>query len=118
MKPNKQPVVYISAPFRAEKLIAVYENIKYANEKAKEALAKGWAPFVPHTNIASLWGADVANTYDSAVDDGIVAYNLNMLAACDKIWVCGTRRTKGMEEEIKFCKEAGIEIIYEYGPQA
>jgi len=112
-KSKQQKVIYVAGPFRARTSQEVRINIDKAKARAKEWIHKGWAPICIHGIIDHLWGVEKANTYDPTVDQPIVEYNLALLSKCDAVAVDKRQISKGVQEEIKFAEENGIEIIYE-----
>ena len=95
--------VYICAPLGGD----VQKNVENARIYAKYALLEcGAAPFPPHC-------------YAEILDDNVSEQReLGMRAAksfiwaCDELWVFSSQRTRGMREEIDWCKQINIPVKY------
>lgn len=95
--------VYICAPIAGN----VRRNIEKAMLYARYTMQEGGAaPVVPHL-------------YAMILDDNIPEQReLGMRAGksliwfCDEMWVFGPKRTKGMREEINWCKHLNIPVKY------
>lgn len=97
--------VYICAPLSGN----IEGNIEKVKRYARYALLSGTAPVVPHYYAYSL-----DDTIPKEREIGITA-GLGKLWFCDELWIFGDHITKGMETEIRFCKNLNITIkrIYE-----
>ena len=94
--------VYICAPLGGN----IERNLEDVKRYTKYALKCGAAPVVPHFSALCL-------------DDNIpkereigMAAGLSLLWFCDEMWVFGDEVTKGMANEIQFCKNLNIRICY------
>lgn len=94
--------VYICAPLGGD----IEGNIQRVIKYTKYALKCGTSPIVPHFYALCL---DDNNPKEREI--GISA-GLEALWFCDELWVFGDKITKGMELEIKFCKNLNIRIKY------
>ena len=104
---------FISAPFRHKDRAQIEQNIRNAVEYATllKMMVNHIDPVVVHTEIASRWGIDVANSYGSTADKEIVQYNLSELKTCKIVYVCGPQITHGMQEEIDVARGWGLPIV-------
>ena len=94
--------VYICAPLAGD----VRENLRNARRYAKYALRCGTAPVVPHFYALCLTDDDPKER-----ETGMRA-GLSLLWFCDELWVFGDVISKGMQDEIQFCKTMNIRIHY------
>lgn len=92
-------LVYICSPYAGD----IQENIKFARAACRHAMKQGCAPIAVHL------------LYPQLLDDAIPAerehgirMGLQVLAACDELWVCGERISQGMNFEIEEAKRLGI----------
>ena len=92
--------VYICAPLSGD----IEGNIEKVKRYARFALLSGTAPVVPHYYASSL-----NDTIPKERELGITA-GLGKLWFCDELWIFGDEITKGMETEIRFCKNLNIKI--------
>lgn len=97
---------FICSPFRAATKDEQHRNITYARELAREAIADGAAPYVPHLYLPQILDDGKAVERRKGIRAG-----LKFLEACDEIWV-GARYgiTAGMKEEIAYAKAHGIRV--------
>ena len=92
--------VYICAPLSRD----IKGNIEKLERYARFALLSGTAPVVPHYYAYSL-----DDNIPKEREIGITA-GLGKLWFCDELWIFGDEITKGMENEIRFCKNLNIKI--------
>lgn len=90
--------VYICAPLGGD----VEGNLNKVKRYTEYALKCGTAPVVPHFYALCL---DDHNPKERAI--GIAAGN-SLLWFCDEMWIFGNTVTKGMQEEIQFCRDLHI----------
>ena len=95
--------VYICAPLGGN----VDYNISRAKLYARYTLLEcGAAPFPPHCYAESL-----DDNVTEQRELGIRAAK-SFIWACDELWVFSSQRTKGMREEIDWCKQINIPVKY------
>jgi hypothetical protein len=44
--------------------------------------------------------------------DAAMAYCLNLMSACDEVWVCSNNITEGMRREIEFASTWGLPVVF------
>lgn len=108
-KINMKKLAYIAAPYRADSFAEVLANVDLAKEYGKWAWEKGFIPLVPHVNSEVIFGIMASE------DSVIVDYDLRLLEVCDVLIIATERITKGMETEIEFCRQKGIEVLEKIG---
>lgn len=92
--------VYICSPLGGD----VKGNLNKAVTYAKYALACGTTPLVPH-----FYALCLNDNNPKEREIGLTA-GLNLLFFCDEMWIFGDKITKGMQDEINFCKNLNIQI--------
>ena len=81
----------------------ITQNIYRAREAGAEAVKKGWAPIIPHTNTAWMSGLQPHHWWYIAT--------LEQLRVCDAIiMVEGWQNSTGATEELEEAKRMGINI--------
>lgn len=90
--------VYICAPLCGD----IERNIENVKRYTRYALLCGTAPVVPHYYALSL---DDNNETEREI--GMTA-GLAMLWFCDEMWIFSDEITKGMESELRFCRNLYI----------
>lgn len=90
--------VYICSPLAGN----VDENIKNAIRYTEYALKCGTAPVVPHFYALCI---DDENAKEREVS---LKAGKSLLWFCDEMWIFGDEVSKGMQEEIEFCKNLNI----------
>lgn len=90
--------VYICAPLGGD----IEGNLEKVKWYTRYALLCGTAPVVPHYYALSL-----DDNEEKEREIGMVA-GLAMLWFCDEMWIFSDKVTKGMESEIRFCKNLKI----------
>lgn len=94
--------VYICSPLGGD----VKTNIAQVKKYALYALKCGMAPVVPHF-YALILDDNRPEERKLGKQAGI-----SFLWVCDEMWVFGEEITGGMEEEIRFCKNLNLPVIY------
>ena len=90
-----RPVVYVCSPYRGE----IERNTANAKRYAKEVVAAGYAPVVPHLMLPQFME-------DS---DPWMECGLALLARCDELWYWG-EPTAGMKIEIEEARALEIPV--------
>jgi len=99
-----RPLIYVAGYFSANPM----HGTRNAFNHARALEDAGFTAFVPHVSIL----ADIIYPQTS---DYWYAYDLALLARCDAMYVCPdeeTLRSTGVHNEILFCEERGIPVIY------
>ncbi len=90
--------VYICAPLGGD----IEGNLKKVKRYIRYALLCGTAPVVPHYYALSL------DDNDKEEREIGMAAGLGMLWFCDEMWIFSDEVTRGMESEIRFCRNLRI----------
>lgn len=90
--------VYICAPLGGD----IERNIENVKRYTRYALLCGTAPVVPHYYALSL-----DDNIETEREIGMTA-GLAMLWFCDEMWIFSDEITKGMESELRFCRNLYI----------
>lgn len=96
-------MVYLASPLRGD-----YEgNIKKAVEYSRLVSECGLLPLAPHI-IFSQWCND---TIPEQREQGL-KLGLSLLEKCDEMWVMGKEVSQGMQGEVDFAREHGIQTYF------
>lgn len=90
--------IYVCAPLGGN----VPENLEKAKIYAEYALRCGAAPVAPHFYALCL------NEHDPKERELGMSAGRSLLWFCDELWIFGDRITKGMRQEIDFCRLLNI----------
>ena len=104
-KKENRKLIYVCAPFRAKTACEIEKNIERACKYAKSVWAEGYMPIVPHINSRGVFGLYGDN-------EEVTEFDMQLLAKCDFIRICGKHISNGMQEEINLCKRHKIPIEY------
>lgn len=96
-------LIYLASPLRGD----YDKNVKKAVEYSRLVSECGVLPLAPHI-IFSQWCND---TIPQQREQGL-RLGLALLEKCDEIWVMGTEISQGMQGEIAFAKEHGIQTYF------
>ncbi len=96
-------LIFVCSPFAGD----VEQNVANAIEYAKAVIANKLIPFVPHLHFTRI-----LDDNDSAQRKLGMALGQAMLLKCKAMWVFGDRLSNGMIEEIKFCFNHDIKVVY------
>lgn len=97
MKNSK--LVYLASPYSGD----VESNTAFAKAACHYAIRQGLTPLAPHLLYPQILDDRLPEERRLGTEMGI-----RLLKACDEIWVCGSRISKGMEKEILAAKQMGI----------
>lgn len=101
-----RPVLYVAGPHSDDDPNQVANNIAAASRAGREAMAKGWAPIVPHNNTLG-WGNDFRFGWANFVDADIA-----ILDRCDAVVFIGDyTRSKGCQWEFNRAESNGQPIF-------
>lgn len=95
-------MVYIASPYAGD----IEKNTEMARKYCRYAADQGAAPVAPHLLYPQF--LDEYNPSDRARG---LRMGLELLAACDELWVFGPTISSGMAAEIAEAKRMGIETI-------
>lgn len=102
--------VYVAGAMSADNILQVLENISVGVEYGARLLEKGYAPFVPHLDIA--FKLQQGTNYNVPMDY-YYEYTMEWLKASDCVLVCPNwENSKGTIAEIETAKSRGIPVYY------
>jgi hypothetical protein len=94
-------LVYICSPYAGN----TDQNIRFAKASCRYAASQGCAPIAPHLLYPQFLNDSVPSERDVGIRMG-----LRLLSPCDELWICGSRISAGMENEITEAKRLGIPV--------
>jgi len=103
-------VIYVAGPYRSTTEWGLEQNIRHAEEAARQLWAAGWAVICPHKNTAHFGGA---------VDDGPqhdlwLQGDLEILRRCDAVFMLSTwDESSGARGEQEEAIKSGRRVYYE-----
>jgi len=94
-------VVYIASPLSGD----VEENLLFARQACRYAMAQGAVPFAPHLLYTQMLD-------DENPEERLLGIDLGgrMLKRCDELWLCGDRISSGMAGEKMLAEELSIPV--------
>jgi len=99
-------VVYIAAPYRADTINGIYNNIQEARLLAIKYWKKGHAVICPHMNSSLMDGV--------IPDEMFLSGGIEILKRCDIIVFSSRWKwSLGCYDEHKIAMESNLQIIYE-----
>ena len=99
-----RPLVYICSPYSYG---CINDNIENARRYSRFAVDTHDVPIAPHLLFPQFLG-------DRLAEDRQTAMSLNqvLLEKCSQLWVFGSVRSEGMQQEIQWAKQRQITIRY------
>ncbi|WP_455617010.1 DUF7768 domain-containing protein [Eisenbergiella sp.] len=98
---DKSKLVYIASPYAGD----VEKNVQFARAACRYAMAQGVTPVAPHLLYPQLLDDSVLAERDIGIQMG-----LRLLVVCDELWLCGSRISQGMREELMVAGQLGIPV--------
>ena len=98
-----RPVVYICSPYAGD----VETNVKAAQRYSRFAVDSGYLPIAPHLLFPQFMDDSLGEDRQTAM-----FMNLVLLSKCAQLWVFGSVRSEGMQQEIKWAKRRHMTIRY------
>ena len=96
-----RPVVYICSPYAGD----VETNVKAAQRYSRFAVDSGYLPIAPHLLFPQFMDDGLGEDRQTAM-----FMNLVLLSKCAQLWVFGSVRSEGMQQEIKWAKRRHMTI--------
>ena len=96
-----KPLVYICSPFSGD----IENNNKRTRAFCRFALDKGNIPLAPHLMFPQFMDDSLGEDRQTAM-----FMNLVLLSKCAQLWVFGSVRSEGMQQEIKWAKRRHMTI--------
>ena len=99
-----RPLVYICSPYSHG---CINDNIENARRYSRFAVDTHYVPIAPHLLFPQFLD-------DRLAEDRQTAMSLNqvLLEKCSQLWVFGSVRSKGMQQEIQWAKQRQITSRY------
>ena len=99
-----RPLVYICSPYSHG---CINDNIENARRYSRFAVDTHYVPIAPHLLFPQFLD-------DRLAEDRQTAMSLNqvLLKKCSQLWVFGSVRSEGMQQEIQWAKQRQITIRY------
>ena len=99
-----RPLVYICSPYSHG---CINDNIENARRYSRFAVDTHYVPIAPHLLFPQFLD-------DRLAEDRQTAMSLNqvLLEKCSQLWVFGSVRSEGMQQEIQWAKQRQITIRY------
>ena len=94
-------LAYICSPFSGD----IESNTKRAREYCRRAVDLGYIPLAPHLLLPQFLSEEAERAIAIEMD-------YELLDRCDLLLVCGDRISSGMESEIRYATENGMEIMH------
>ena len=105
-------LVYVAGKYTSKPQKEKLENIKKAEEVAKQLLLKGLIPVIPH-KITCDFELDERFLHWSA-DDWLIRFCFPLLERCDAMIVsCGLDTSYGVKKEIDFANLLNIPVFFD-----
>ncbi len=105
--PERQVVIYIAGPYRADTWGKVKANVAHAMDVAAELLSMGYTVICPHSMTHEF------EMY-KLQDDIFLRSDLQLLSRCDLVLVLDNwGNSSGTRAEVAFAQANGIPVIYE-----
>ena len=85
-------IVYIASPYAGD----VEGNVEFAKAACRLAMEQGSTPVAAHLLYPQMLDDTVPKQRELGIRMG-----LKLLGACSELWLCGSRVSGGMQEELK-----------------
>jgi len=99
----KKELVYIISPYAGD----IERNVAFAIRSCRMAIQQGYVPIAVH-----LLYPQILNDEDPIERAIGIDLGLNILPHCSCVWVCGTKISSGMAQEIRQAQQLEIPIQY------
>ena len=94
-------IVYIASPYAGN----VKDNAAFAKAACRMAMEQGSVPVAAHLLYPQILDDTVPEQRELGIRMG-----LRLLETCSELWLCGSRITGGMQEELKTAWRHGIPV--------
>ena len=98
---EQSPLVYIASPYAGD----IAQNIAFAQDVCRYAISQGVTPIAVHLIYPQI--LDDTNPRERTLG---LKLGLNVLKACDELWLCGEYISDGMQRELAEAQRLGIPI--------
>ena len=99
-----RPLVYICSPYSHG---CINDNIENARRYSRFAVDTHYVPIAPHLLFPQFMDDSLGEDRQTAM-----FMNLVLLSKCAQLWVFGSVRSEGMQQEIKWAKWRHMTIRY------
>jgi hypothetical protein len=96
-------MIYVCSPYRGD----IEANVAFAKRCCLEVIRAGETPFAPHLFFTQFLDDDIPDERELGIKCG-----LNILTLCSAIWVFSDKITEGMQAEIDYAKQHGVDVRY------
>lgn len=94
-------IVYIASPYAGD----IENNIRFAKAACRLAMEEGSTPVAAHLLYPQMLDDSIPEQRDLGIRMG-----LKLLEACSELWLCGSRISEGMQEELKAAWRHGVPV--------
>ncbi len=94
-------IVYIASPYAGD----VEGNVEFAKAACRLAMEEGSTPVAAHLLYPQMLDDMIPEQRELGIRMG-----LKLLEACSELWLCGSRISSGMQEELKTARIHGIPV--------
>ena len=98
-----RPIVYICSPYAGD----VETNVDAARRYSRFAVDTHYVPIAPHLLFPQFMDDSLGEDRQTAM-----FMNLVLLSKCAQLWVFGSVRSEGLQQEIKWAKRRHMTIRY------
>ena len=99
-----RPLVYICSPYSHG---CINDNVENARRYSRFAVEAHCVPITPHLLFPQFIDDSLGEDRQTAM-----SMNLVLLSKCAQLWVFGSVRSEGMQQEIQWAKQRQITIRY------
>lgn len=85
-------IVYIASPYAGD----IEGNVRFAKAACRLAMEEGSTPVAAHLLYPQMLDDSIPEQRELGIRMG-----LRLLEACSELWLCGSRVSDGMQEELK-----------------
>lgn len=94
-------IVYIASPYAGD----TEKNVRFAKAACRLAMEEGSTPIAAHLLYPQMLDDSVPEQRELGIRMG-----LKLLEACSELWLCGSRISEGMQEELKAAWKHGVPV--------
>lgn len=98
---SNHKLVYIASPYAGD----VEANVAFAKAACRYAMDQGATPLAVHLLYPQMLDDHVPAEREAGIRMG-----LQVLEACDELWLCGDRLSHGMRAELAAAEQLGIPV--------
>ncbi len=99
----KKPLIYVCSPLAGD----MKKNIERASRYCRFVSSCNSIPIAPHLYFTRFLDDSISEERVQGIEMG-----LEILKACDAVWVFGNKMSGGMRREIQLAKQKGIPMLF------